>query len=85
MKRQLAEVEKDARIRSAFVQSLEIDYRPRCNKGLGPQQLHAELNELTFNDGKKLTARNISQIVNYCYYRGDPTTIARIMERAVFR
>ena len=85
MKRQLAEVEKDARIRSAFVQSLEIDYRARCQKGLGPQQLHAELNKLTFNDGKKLTARNISQIVNYCYYPEDPTTIARIMERAVFR
>ena len=85
MKRELGEVEKDAKIRSAFVQSLEIDYRARCNKGLGPQQLHAELNELTFNNGKKLSARNISQIVNYCYYRGDPTTISRIMERATFR
>tara|TARA_R110000822_G_scaffold186701_1_gene325647 strand:- start:874 stop:1131 length:258 start_codon:yes stop_codon:yes gene_type:complete len=85
MKRELAEVERDARIRSAFVDATSIDYRARCNKGLGPQQLHAELNQLTFNNGKKLTARNIASIVNYCYYRGDPTAIERIMERAVFR
>jgi hypothetical protein len=85
MKRQSAEVERDARIRSAFVDSTSVDYRARCNKGLGPQQLHAELNEMTFNNGKKLTARNIAYIVNYCYYRGDPTAIARITERAVFR
>jgi hypothetical protein len=85
MKRQLAEVEKDAHIRSAFVDATSIEYRARCNKGLGPQQLHSELNNLEFNNGKKLTARNIAAIVNYCYYRGDPTAIARIMERAVFR
>ena len=85
MKPKTAELEKDARIRAAFVEATSVDYRAKCQKGLGPQQLHAELNDLVFNNGKKLTARNISQIVNYCYYRGDPTTIARIMERAVFR
>ena len=86
MKPKTAELEKDARIRAAFVEATSVDYRVRCKKGLGPQQLHAELNELTFNKGKKLTARNISQIVNYCYYyHDDVTIIARIMERAVFR
>ena len=85
MKREPAEAERDANIRSAFVQSTQVDYRLKCNNGLAPRDLHEELNNLTFNGGKKLTARNISQIVNYCYYRGDPTAIARIMERAVFR
>jgi len=85
MKPRTAELEKDARIRAAFVEATSVDYRARCQKGLGPQELHAELNQLTFNNGKKLTARNISQIVNYCYYPEDPRTIARIMERAVFR
>ena len=85
MKREPAEAERDANIRSAFVQSTQVDYRLKCNKGLGPRDLHEELNNLTFNGGKKLTAKNISQIVNYCYYRGDPTAIERIMARAVFR
>ena len=80
-----AELERDARIRTAFVNATCVDYRVKCIKGLGVQQLHAALNDLEFNNGKKLTPRNISQIVNYCYYSGDPTAIERIMARAVFR
>jgi hypothetical protein len=80
-----AELERDANIRTAFVNATCVDYRAQCQKGLGVQQLHAALNNLEFNNGKKLTARNIATIVNYCYYREDPTTIQRIMDKAVFR
>jgi len=81
----LAKLERDAGIRCAFVESISIDYRVKCNKGLGPQQLHKELNNLTFNNGKKLNERDIASIVNYCYYKTDPTAIARIMRNAVFK
>jgi hypothetical protein len=80
-----AELERDARIRTAFVNATCVDYRQQCQKGLGVQQLHAALNDLEFNNGKTLTARNIATIVNYCYYRGDPTAIQRLMDKAVFR
>ena len=77
--------EKDALIRSAFVKAMCVDYRPLCVKGLGPQQLHAKLNALTFNNGKTLTPLDVATIVNYCYYQKDPETIERIMKRTVFR
>ena len=80
-----AELERDARIRTAFVNATCVDYRAKCVKGLGVQQLHAELNDLEFNNGKNLTPKNIATIVNYCYYQKDPTTIQRIMDKAVFR
>ena len=68
MSKELGELERDANIRGAFVNSTAIQYRALCQKGLGPQQLHEELNNLDFNRGKKLTVRNIAAIVNYCYY-----------------
>jgi hypothetical protein len=85
IKRNQAELERDAQIRTAFVNATCVDYRARCNKGLGVQELHEALNNLEFNNGKKLTARNIATIVNYCYYHRDPTTIQRIMDKGVFR
>ena len=85
MKREQAELERDVGIRSAYVESLQIDYRAKCQKGLGVQQLHQDLNSVVFNNGKKLNERNIAQIVNYCYYQRDPTSIQRIMDKAVFR
>ena len=81
------QAEKDALIRNAFVKAMCVDFRVLCKKGLGVQQLHAQLNNLRFNDGKTLRENDIATIVNYCYYPEprDPEAIQRIMDRAVFR
>jgi hypothetical protein len=58
---------------------------------LNPQTLHHWLNEERYDTGKTdddgkpvmspLYPNEISAIVNYCYYRGDPRTIGAIMAR----
>ena len=56
---------------------------------VNPQQLHKWLKAERYNDGetddngqpklKPLFPSEIASIVNYCYYRGDPAVIGRIM------
>jgi hypothetical protein len=58
---------------------------------VNPQVFHKWLNDERYNDGTKnedgepnlspLYPSEIAQIINYCYYRGDPSTIGRIMAR----
>lgn len=56
---------------------------------VNPQQLHKWLNDERFDTGRKddegnpiftpLYPSEIATIVNYCYYRGEPAVIGRIL------
>jgi hypothetical protein len=44
-------------------------------------KLHEQLQLEKFDDNQPLGEMNISQIVHYCYYRGNAGTIGRIMAK----
>jgi hypothetical protein len=83
-----------ANARRLHVAKLCKQYRDKDSTNpidVNPQVFHGWLNNERYNDGTvdddgnpnltPLYPGEIATIVNYCYYRGDPSTIARIMGR----